>query len=483
MQGLTPLDQGAIYSLMGLDYLFFLIVYLGTLLVVGLAFRKRMSSLEDFFLASRDLSGFWIFITLAASWLGATSFLVSVDEAYRVGISSFWVMGMPALLTILLFNLFLARPIRRLPILTLPDLVEMRYGRLVRHLASVLIVWYMVLLASSQMVALGHFLQVFLRTSYISCLMIGTAVVLIYSVSGGFFSVVFTDGIQFFFLFGGVLGLFIHLSGSSALRGVSRLVQVSGKTDYFSFFAHFKTNAWIALSFVLAWVVSPIVWQRIQAARNVRSARQGLAASWVILLFTYGLIVGIGLLSLPIVTADEAAGPVLSVIIATKTGKILGGILFVAVVAAIMSTMDTAINTGAMSLTHDVYCQLFLPPKKGRVLLAGRVSTAIIAALAFLVATRFQSILKALGLASEIMAVGFFVPGISMIFSKKKRPRAGFLSLVLGAGFALTGFFCEIGFLPWRWPGWPFSVPYGLSLSIAGFFLGMFLDKTMGTSR
>jgi len=218
---------------MALDYFLFLIAYLVILLIVGLVFTKRMRNLEDFFLASRDLSGSWVFLTLVASWIGATSLLVSVDEAYRDGVSSFWVMGVPALLTVLIFFLFLARPIRQLSILTLPDLVELRYGRTVRHLASLLIIWYMILLASSQMVALGNFLQVFLHTSYISCLMIGTIVVLFYSVLGGFSSVVFTDGLQFLFLTGGIFGLFIFLVQSSTIPDVSQAIQTFDKLDYF----------------------------------------------------------------------------------------------------------------------------------------------------------------------------------------------------------------------------------------------------------
>jgi SSS family solute:Na+ symporter len=111
--------------------------------------------------------------------------------------------------------------------------------------------------------------------------------------------------------------------------------------------------------------------------------------------------------------------------------------------------------------------------------LISRISTFLVATLAFLVATQFQSILKTLGLASEIMAVGFFIPGVAMIFLKKKWPSAGFLSLILGGGFALIGFFCEIGLLALRWPAWPFSVPYGLGLSIIGFFFGMLIDKSL----
>jgi SSS family solute:Na+ symporter len=76
------------------------------------------------------------------------------------------------------------------------------------------------------------------------------------------------------------------------------------------------------------------------------------------------------------------------------------------------------------------------------------------------------------------MAVGFFVPGVAMVFLKKKWPLAGLLSLVLGLGFALVGFFCEIGLFPFRWPEWPFSVPYGFGLSLSGFFVGMLFDKS-----
>ncbi len=460
-----------------MKYVLFLTFYFVLLLGIGLAFSKRMGSLEDFFLASRDLSAPWIFISLTASWIGATSILVSVDEAYTKGVSSFWVMGVPAVLTVLLFMFILARAIRELPILTLPDLVESRYGRTVRHLASLLIVWYMILLASSQMVALGNFLKDFLRTSYFSSLMIGTAVVLVYSVFGGFRAVVFTDGLQFFFLVVGIFWLFFFLVHSTKIQDVNQVASLLEKPDYFSFLSDLKRNTLIAFSFVLAWLVSPIAWQRIQAARTVQKARQGLMASAGALLLLYGLIVAIGLYSLPRVFQDDVGGSVLSSIIVSRAGVFLGGMLFVSVMAAIMSTMDTAINTGALSLTHDIYFQLIPKKRMGQAVTISRISTLFIAAMAFMVATMFQDILKTLGLASEIMAEGFFIPGISMIFLKKKWPAAGFLSLVLGSGCALISFLSEIEIMSVGWPAWPYSVPYGLVLSLMGFLFGMSIDR------
>jgi len=191
----------------------------------------------------------------------------------------------------------------------------------------------------------------------------------------------------------------------------------------------------------------------------------------------YGIVVLIGMLSLPVFFSQKLEGPLFSEIISSRTGIFLGGVLFVAIVAAVMSTMDTAINTGALSLTRDVYQQIFSSSRGKRIVLVSRLSTLLVGGLAFIVATGFQSILKTLGLASEIMAEGLFIPGIAMIFLKKKLPMAGFLSLLLGGGYSLLRFLCEVKLLPLSWPSWPYSIPYGLGLSFAGFVAGVIIEK------
>jgi SSS family solute:Na+ symporter len=457
-------------------FLVFLVGYVVLLLAASFVFSRRMRSLEDFFLASRSLPAFLVFFSLAASWLGATSTLVSLDEAYARGVSSFWVMGVPSVLTVLIFVIFLVRPIRQLPIVTLPDLFEMRYGRAVRHMTSILIVWYMVLLAASQMVAIGNFLKSLLGTSYFAGLLLGTSVVLIYSVAGGFVSVVVTDGFQFFLLVVGITGLLFFLLGDSSLNQVSVSAVQLGKVGYFDFLDDVEKNIWIAVSFTLAWIISPIVWQRIHASRSERAARWGLASSGIAFGLFFGAIVLIGILCLPLINSLPQDGTLLSSLVATKTSVVLGGILFVGIVAAIMSTMDTAINTGAMSLTRDVFQQICPPDSLTDVVRASRLATVCVGVLAFLIATRVQGILKTLGLASEIMTEGLFVPGIAMIFLRRQFPRAGFLSLCLGGGYSVIGFLNQTGLVQWGWPEWPYSVPYGLALSFSGFLMGILID-------
>jgi len=427
------------------EFFVFLALYLAVLVAIGLGFSRRMKSLEDFFLASRSLPAGLIFLSLTASWFGATSILVTTEDAYRRGLSAIWLVGVPAIVTVLIFAIFLAGPIRRLDIVTLPDLVEKRYGKTVRHLSALLIFWYMVVLASSQMVALGQFLRPFLDVPYIWSLAVGTGVVLVYLLRGGLFSVVAT-------------------------------AVADGRLDPFS---NIGSDLLVAGSFVLAWTISPIAWQRIQAARTVKKARQGFFAAAGAFVLLYGLVVLIGLLAGPLLDFRGLPNPLVSELILSGVGRWLGGILFVAVVAAILSTMDTAINAGALTLTRDVYFRVVARGTRGHLpaVVAGRAATVLMAALAFLVATRFQSILKALGLSSEIMAEGLFIPGMAMIWLRDRRPLAGGLSLALGGGFALAGFLSALNVLPVRLPAWPHSVPYGVGLSLAGFIVGYALDS------
>jgi SSS family solute:Na+ symporter len=293
------------------------------------------------------------------------------------------------------------------------------------------------------------------------------------------FSVVATDVFQCFFLAAGIGGLAVHLSRLSSVGGVAAAARLAGKTGYFDFFRDGERNALIALSFVLAWTISPIAWQRIQAAGSVKKARRGLLAAAGAFLVLYGLVVFCGVSSLAAFSGRTLGHPLISEFIASKTGMMGGAFLFIVVIAAILSTLDTAINTGAQTLTQDVYFEAF-PRAKADArsgVAAGRLATLLVALAAFGIAARLPSILQTLGLASEILAEGLFVPGMAMFVLKKRTPLAGALSLALGGGFALLSFLSTLKIVSLDLPAWPYSVPYGAGLSVAGFLAGRLIGR------
>ena len=435
-----------------------------------------MKGLEDFFLASRSLPGILVALSLTAGWFGATSILVSTDEAMRSGVNAAWLVGLPAVATVLIL-LALVKPLRRLTILTLPDLAELRYGRGVRRLVSVLLIWYMALLAASQMVALGNFLRGFLGWPYLGCLALGTGVVLVYSLAGGLRSVVATDIIQCALLAVGLLAVAAFLTAQNSPAASVRAAAETGLSGYLDPFKNFGENGLIFLSFVLAWTISPIALQRIQAARSDGAAKRGLIAAAVSLTGLYALVVLVGIMSFPLYGGRALSAPLVSTLISERLGPVLGGLLFTAVLAAVLSTLDTALNAGALALARDVWDQVRPRSAPEHGARRGRISTVIMAVLALAVASRFQSILKTIGLASEIMAEGFFIPGMAMILSEKRRPLAGWLGFGLGGGFAALSFLSASGLVSLPLPVWPRSVPYGLVLGAAGFGVGALIER------
>ena len=494
--------------------------YAAVLLAVGLRFPRKVRGLDSFFLASRRVGAARIAFSLCASWIGAASLLVSTDEAYAAGISAYWVIGLPAVVT-LAGLIFLVRPIRALGSETISDRMAACYGRAARPLTTILIVWYMMALAGSQLVAAGEFVRGVLGAPYLVSLAAATAVLLLYSWAGGFAAVLRTHTLQFFLLLAGVAALVASLGRHGGWREVGPAAAALGKTGYFGFFSGGARNVLIALSFVLAWTISPIAWQRMKAARSEGAARRGLAGAAVALAVFYAGIVLAGLLFLPLFTGGAPGGPLIAAYINGKASGALGGLLFVAVLAAIFSTADAAVNTGAFSLTADYlsYAKRRSEPERSGSLEPGgaldapiapqkaaanagkgadnednvnkiswlhrtapRLATLVIGGGAFLVAARFQNILLTLGLASKIMAEGLFVPGMAALLIRRRAPLAGLLSLAAGGGYALLGFLAEAGLRLVRMPPWPHSLLPGVGLSAAGFLLGLGLER-LGQTR
>ena len=451
-------------------------LYAGLLLAAGLLFPKKFRDLEAFFLASRRLGAARIAFSLCAGWVGAASLLVSTDQAFREGLSAYWIIGLPAVATLLVF-LPLARAVRNMGGSTLPDIMEARYGPAARPATTVLVVWYMAVLAASQMVAAGRFLQAFLGLPFTASTALAGGLVVVLLAAGGFLSVIRAHTVQFFLLMAGVAALTVSLGLRSSWAAVTAQASRLGKTDYFDFLAHADRNVLIALSFVLAWTISPIAWQRIQAARSERAARGGVAAAAVLLALFYAAIVRAGMQFLPLFAGIPAANPLVSEYIARETGPLLGGLIFVTVLAAILSTMAAAVNSGAFLLARDFLRYGRREGAGQATIVMGRVATLIVGAAAFLVAVRFEDILKTLGLASKIMAEGLLIPGLAAVLSRRRAPLAGLTSLVAGGAYALLCFLAEAGALPPSLPAWPHSLPTGLALSAGGFAVGLALDR------
>lgn len=457
-------------------FLLAIAAYAAALLAAGLGFRRRPAGLDSFFLASRRLGAGRVAFSLCAAWIGAASLLVSTDEACRDGVSAIWIVGVPAVATLLILTA-LARPIRAVSGLTPSELMRDRYGRAAGALTTVLVVWYMTLLAASQMVAAGPFLGAFLGTGPVLSLALVAGLVMVYSGAGGLQTLARTHVLQFALLLAGISGLILTQASRTSWRAVRAAAAASGKGSYFDLLSGADRNVLIALSFVLAWTVSPIAWQRMQAARSGRAARVGTAGAAVLLGAFYAAVVAAGMLFLPLFPAAGAGTPLVTRFVSGEGGSFLGGLVFITVLAAIFSTMDAALNAGAFTLTKDLLGRPAGPAPGGRPLALGRITTSALALAALLIAVRLGDILKTLGLASTVMAEGLLVPGLAALFLKRPAPLAGLLGLSLGGAYAVVSFLGDSGLRILPLPPWPRSLPLGVALGAAGFLTGLLIER------
>ncbi len=451
--------------------------YALVLWAAGLGLKRRPGTLDSFFLASRRLGAGRVAFSLCASWIGAASLLVSTDEACRDGLSAIWIVGVPAVVTLLILTA-LTRPIRSVVGLTPSALMRERYGKTAGSLTTVLVVWYMVVLAASQMVAAGPFLDAFLGTGPFPSLLLAAGIVMVYSAAGGLQAVARTHVLQFVLLVAGVAGMVAALASRTTWSAVRAAAAGSGRTGYFDVFSGGERSLLIALSFVLAWTISPIAWQRMQAARSEGASRRGTSAAAVLLGLFYAGIVLAGMLFLPLFPDGGSGVSLVTRFVGREAGSFLGGLLFVTVLAAIFSTMDAALNAGAMTLTKELLGGRAGGDSGRRPLLAARITTTLLALAALLVAARLGDILKTLGLASTIMAEGLLVPGLAALFLKKRAPLAGLLGLVLGGGYAVFSFLGESGLPLLPIPPWPRSLPLGVAIGAAGFAAGLLFERS-----
>jgi SSS family solute:Na+ symporter len=377
-----------------------------------------------------------------------------MEKGMKTGFNAIWLLGVPTFLTIFIF-IILNNKIRENNFISLPEFLKYYYGEKVSYFASYLVLFYMVMLAASQFVAWGKFISVFINTNYELTIIIGGFVVILYSFLGGYLSVIFTDAVQFVLISSALIYLFFHSNKSMEYL----------KSEDFNIFDNFSLNILIVISFTLAWTISPIIWQRIASAKSVKAARSGLFFSLIALIIIY-LVIIISSISLRQYGLNiELGGIVFNYL--PKFGSML---VFIGIASAIMSTADSALNIGSLTLTKDIFKK-----DKDNVIYA-KIFTALCGIFAIIISIGFTSIIKTLGLASEIMAEGFFIPGMAALIFKIKNPLSGILSLTLGGGFSILVFLNEYG-LKIPVPDWPYSLPFGISLSLSGFLIGLFVYK------
>ena len=444
-----------IYALVALIIYFALLLY-------AVARERENRDLVDFFFGGRQLPFWALSITFIASWWGAGSALSTADLAYADGLGAFWYYGVPVLISTFLMIIW-AKGIRRVGYLTQGKMMEARYSKACSRLLSVMILIFMTFTAASQMVGIGDFFGSYLGLGYRGAVWAGTGIVLVYSMLGGFRGVVLTDIIQFvLLLFSALAAFWVAMDRSGGLSAIRDAALGAGKVGYLDFAAGAPKYMTYVITFGCAWMIQANVWQRISASRSDRDARRMTVMSFFAYMPLYLIVVLTGMAGLVLFDTLPEGG-VVTALVRDEMPPVLGALVFVGISAAIMSTMDSLINTGAMTLSMDLY------PHRGderKSILFSRLATLGVTGAALVIALHIRSILEISWIASDVITTGVFIPLVAGFVWRRGTAEAAMASMVLGLVYCGYNLLISLGLsLPCFWE------PHGTSQVLTGIVL------------
>ena len=183
-----------------------LVCYAALLWLIGFVAQKRIKNVEDYVLAGRKLGTGLATITMIVTWFGAESLMTTTDEVAQHGLRKAMLDPIGISLCLLIAGLFVAGPLWRMGLMTIPDFFRSRYGELAETLSACILVPSYFGWIAAQYLALATLLQHFFGLP-VSAGILGVALLaLSYSLMGGMWSVTWTDVLQMVLI---VIGLVI----------------------------------------------------------------------------------------------------------------------------------------------------------------------------------------------------------------------------------------------------------------------------------
>jgi SSS family solute:Na+ symporter len=439
------------------------VVYAIALLAIALWVSREpkghLKDTEDYFLAGRSLPWWAIGASLIAANISAEQIIGQSGQGFVVGLAIAAYEWQAAIVLLIVAKFFLPIFLKR-EIYTMPQFLETRYGSGVKTLMSF---YWLALYTAVNLTAvlwLGGLAIESLTGLDVFWAMCGLAAFsVLYSLYGGLKAVALTDIIQVVILiFGGLIITWIALDmvsgGQGAFAGFTRLTEeVPGHFNMIFDKEHPAYSdlpgIWTLLGGL--WVLHFSYWgfnqyiiQRALGAENLAEAQKGLVFAAFLKLLIPVIVVVPGIAALVLAQDGTLAAEALNERSDRTYGELmklapegLRGLVFAALIAAIVSSLASMMNSISTIFTMDVYRDLIAKGKdENHYVLVGRATVLVAMILALFLARPFLG-----GMESAFQAIqeytGFIAPGVVAIFLLgfffKQANQAGAYAVLIGS--------------------------------------------------
>ena len=420
-------------------------IYMLVSIGIGLWAARRVNNTADYALAGRSLPLAMVIATTFATWFGSETVLGLPGRFIEGGIAGVVEEPFGSGAALILVGMFFARKLYRMNLLTIGDFYRKRYGKKIELACSVFVILSYLGWVGAQVAALGLVINL-LTEGAISVslgMMIGTFVVLFYTVYGGMWSVAFTDFLQMAIIVAGLAAV-AYVAGGMA-GGADKVVEFAASRDLFRVFPEMTFHGWIfwisaAMTMMIGSIPQQDVFQRVMSAKDEKTATRGPILGgvfYIFFAFVPMFIVCAAVLAMPgvgetLLKSDPQL--LLPTLVRDYMPVWLRVLFFGAVLSAVMSTASATMLAPTTTFVHNVL-RNYINIKPEQELLYFRGALVIFAASVLAYSLWFEgtAIYDMVAMAYQFPVVGAFWPLVAGIYWKKATTQGAWTSIVLGA--------------------------------------------------
>lgn len=342
--------------------LIIVLAYFAVTMLLGVAAARKNRSHDAF--VGAGMGVFAIVCVACGQWLGGTATTGCSECGFNYGLSGWWYtiangVGM------LMMGLFFAARYRRYGEVTIPGIIEKVVGPKSRTVCSALLIFVMLSVGLSQMIAAGKLGESLLGLSFPASCCLFAVIFILYTMSGGMKSVEATNKLHLGFMyFGMILAVVlavIKLGGWNSMTAELAAVDAEEGTRHFSFsgMGVSEVLSQIAASVLSAGAAQASI-QPVLAAKDPKTAKKACLIS-VLVVVPFGLFTT--LLGMAAKAMDHAGLLAVTDAKLAYTELIMSlhplaaGLILASVLAAILSTISPIILACATLFTNDLYAR------------------------------------------------------------------------------------------------------------------------------
>ena len=445
-------------------------IYLLLCLAIGLYKSTKIKTIKEYAVGNKNFSTFTIIATIFATYISAGTTIGKVEGTYDFGLLYALSLFFIPFNWLLVKNIYAKNIEQFKGCISMSEIMQKLYGNCGSYITSFILISQCIGVIIISVTAMGYLFNYFFGLDYEIGVAISVGILTIYSLLGGIRSVALTDIFQFLVFF---IALPIACGIAYYKAGGYSNIASSVPNSHLKIFNN-TDSTMLFLSYVFL-IVAPAVSapyvQRLLMAKNIKQLMRSFNVLMALSLFFAVIIFVLGF-SIRVIFPDIEGKMAFYTFIGSLS-PVFVGIMVTGMLAVIMSTADSWLNSLSVIISHDVIKKIFPKINEKQEVLTARIATCICAVIAVLISFKNREILKLFVLVNSFSYTTILLPFTLGFFKFSTNHNSFVISVMSGIiGTILAKFWVgEFGVV---------SMAIGTFGNTLGFFGAHYLQVNLG---